>query len=143
VARPRPTDAAPTGWLAVARLDEPAQHRGAVLPVHASVFAPPPTAVAAHRAGRLTATGFRVAYVAHLRALWHRDPQAFRAVLDQAAAGGADGPALTLVDDWGDAPYAPRHMLAAALKQVAAARRSGAPTRAARGAPPPAARADG
>jgi hypothetical protein len=51
--------------------------------------------------------------------LWRRDPGASLTLIE-LATGGSD---LTLVDDFGDADYAPRRILAAALKQLAATRR--------------------
>ena len=41
---------------------------------------------------------------------------------------------VTLVDDWGDEPYAPRRILAAALKQLAKSRRDEAKRKAMRSA---------
>ncbi len=105
--------------LYVARQDDTKGHHGGVFRLHESVFAPPPAAVGAHRLGRLDATAFRIVYLEHLLDLWRRDPAAFLTLL----AGASSGSDLTLVDDWGDEAHAPRHILAATLKQLAATRR--------------------
>lgn len=115
----------------MARQDDPARHRGAVVRLQESVFAPPEAAVAAHRLGTLSATAFRIVYLDHLLALWRQDPEAFLRLI--ALASGESGAiaftsgqgCLTLVDDWGDEAHAPRHILAAALKQIATRRRDG------------------
>ena len=103
--------------LYLARADEPAHHRGWVLRLERSVFAPEALARTAP-----DATAFRVRYIAQLRSLWRRDPGAFLRVVDQAT-GAHD---LTLVDGWGDAPHAPRKILATALKQIARTQRDAA-----------------
>ncbi len=108
--------------LYVARQDDSARHCGAVFCLHASVFAPPPAVVRAHRLGDLDAAAFRVVYLEHLLELWRSDAAAFLALL--ARTGGGND--LTLVDDWGDEAHAPRHILAAALKRIAATQRDGA-----------------
>jgi hypothetical protein len=94
--------------LYLARADEPEHHRGRVLRLEGSVFAPEAPLVP-------DATTFRVRYIAQLRGLWRRDPAVFLRLIAQAT-GRND---LTLVDGWGDAPHAPRRMLATALKQIA------------------------
>ncbi len=117
--------------LYVARQDDPARHRGTVVLLHESAFAPPPDAVREHRLGRLSAAAFRSTYLDHLQALWRQDPEAFLRLI--ALASGESGTialtsgkgCLTLVDDWGDEAHAPRHILAATLKQIAATRRDG------------------
>ncbi len=117
--------------LYVARQLELARHHGTVFRLHESVFAPPPDAVQDHRLGRLSAAAFRSLYLDHLQTLWRQDPEAFLRLI--ALASGASGAIartsgkgrLTLVDDWGDEAHAPRHILAAALKQIAATRRDG------------------
>ena len=110
--------------LYLARADDPASHRGTVLRLEQSVFAPAPPAApgprdrSRRRPDPADPMAFRIAYVAQLRALWRRDPGAFLRVIDQAT-GGHD---VTLVDGWGDAPHAPRRILATALKQIARTR---------------------
>jgi hypothetical protein len=76
--------------------------------------------VAHYHLGSLTATAFRIGYVDHLRQLWRQDRQAVLDLIDLATGGRS----LTLVDDWGDEPHAPRKILAAALKQIANSQRS-------------------
>ncbi len=105
--------------LYVARRDDVAHHCGAVFRLHESVFAPPPAAVRAHRQGDLDNAAFRIVYLEHLLDLWRSDSAVFFALF--ARAGGGND--LTLVDDWGDEAHAPRHILAAALKQIAAVQR--------------------
>ena len=105
--------------LYVAREDEPERHRGVVLRLQDSVFAPPEHVRRCVRPGAVNVDGFRVEYLRYLRALWRRDPGAFLTLVE-LASGGQD---LTLVDDYGDADYAPRKILAAALKQLAKTRR--------------------
>ena len=105
--------------LYVAREDEPERHRGTVLRVHQSVFAPSEDALRFARPEASDPTSFRVVYVRRLRELWRSDPGTFLTLIE-LASGGQD---LTLVDDFGDADYAPRKILAAALKQLAKTRR--------------------
>ncbi len=116
--------------LYVAREDEPARHRGVVFRLQDSVFAPPEHVRRCVRPGAVNVDGFRVEYLRYLRALWRNDPEAFLGLLERAT-GGAD---LTLVDDYGDADYAPRRILAAALKQLAKSRRDEARRQARRSA---------
>jgi hypothetical protein len=114
--------------LSVGREDEPERQRGTVLWVHQSVFAPSEDALRFARPGASDPASFRVVYVRRLRELWRRDPGAFL-MLIELATGGQD---LTLTDDYGDADYAPRRILAAALKQLAKTRRDEARRRARR-----------
>jgi hypothetical protein len=111
--------------LYLARADAPERHRGTVLRLEQSVFAPAAWEDTRRRTDRSSGPGraadpmaFRIAYVAQLRALWRRDPGAFLRVIDQAT-GDHD---VTLVDGWGDEPHAPRRILATALKQIARTR---------------------
>ncbi len=107
--------------LYVARQDDMEHHHGGVFRVQESVFAPPEDLLIFVRPGAFNPAIFRTAYLEHLRELWQRDPEAFLGLIE-LAGGGAD---LTLVDDWGDEAHAPRHILAATLKQIAATRRDG------------------
>jgi hypothetical protein len=107
--------------LYVARQDDLDRHHGVVFQLHESVFAPPQGAIRDHRLGRLSATAFRSLYLDHLQALWRQDPEAFLCLIALASGKGR----LTLVDDWGDEAQAPRRILAASLKQLAATRRDG------------------
>ena len=70
-----------------------------------------------------------MAYLRYLRALWRHDPEAFLRLIERAT-GGAD---LTVTDDFGDAPHAPRRILGAALKQLAKTQRDAARRREAAG----------
>jgi hypothetical protein len=93
-----------------------------VIRVRDSVFAPSEAALRFARpdaagAGRVGA--WRLAYSDELRALWRRDPDAFR-TLAELASGDQD---VKLVDDCGDEDYAPRRILGAVLKQLARSRR--------------------
>jgi hypothetical protein len=105
--------------LYVAREDEPERHRGVVFRLQDSVFAPPEHVRRCVRPGTVNVDAFRVEYLRYLRALWRNDPEAFLGLLERAT-GGAD---LTLTDAFGDADDAPRRILAATLKQLAASRR--------------------
>jgi hypothetical protein len=103
--------------LYLAREDEPERHRGTVVRLRVTVFAPPAEALRFVRldAPDVDVDAFRVAYLGHLRALWRNDPGAFLRLIERAT-GGAD---LTLTDDFGDAAHAPRRIVGAALKQIA------------------------
>ncbi len=105
--------------LYVAREDEPARHRGVVFRLQDSAFAPPEHVRRCVRPGTVNVDAFRVEYLRYLRALWRNDPEAFLGLIERAT-GGAD---LTLTDAFGAADYAPRRILAAALKQLAQTRR--------------------
>jgi hypothetical protein len=119
--------------LYLAREDEPDRHRGLVVRLRDGVFAPPEEALRHVRldAPDVDADAFRVAYLGHLRALWHADPAAFLRLIGRAT-GGND---LTLTDDFGDAPHAPRRILGAALKQIAKSRQDEARRRSRQAAP--------
>jgi hypothetical protein len=133
--------------LYAARADEPERYRGAVVRVEASPFAPSAVPLPDHASGAVDGEAFARRYVWGLRQLWHADRQAFLEAIELASGGTAG----TIVDGWGDAPHAPRRLLAAALKQIAQiartrqyeARRKARPARAraartaAGSAPPP------
>jgi hypothetical protein len=106
--------------LYLARADDRAAHRGTVVAVERSVFAPPAALAAAAAAGTGGPTAFRLAYVARLRAVWRRERGAFLALIGQARVGD-----VTLVDGFGDVGHAPRRILGATLKQIAATERAG------------------
>ena len=105
------------GVLYLAREDEPDRHRGVVVRLQDSIFAPPEEVLRLVRldAPDIDVDAFRVAYLRYLRALWRHDPEAFLRLIERAT-GGAD---LTVTVDFGDAPHAPRRILGAALKQIA------------------------
>ena len=115
--------------LYLAREDEPERHRGTVLRIPESVFAPPEGALRFVRPDVFDVDGWRLAYTRHLRERWRSDPGAFLALIELATGGGD----LTLVDGFGDVDYAPRRMLGAALKQIAKSQRDEALRRARRG----------
>jgi hypothetical protein len=112
--------------LYLAREDEPERHRGVVVRLQDGVFAPSESALRLVRPGAFHVGVWRRVYTDELRALWRRDPGAFLTLIE-LATGGND---LTLVDDFGDEDYAPRRILAAALKQIAKTRRDEARRRA-------------
>jgi hypothetical protein len=115
--------------LYLAREDEPERHRGTVLRIPESGFAPPEGALRFVRPDVFDVDGWRLAYTRHLRELWRSDRAAFLTLLERATGGGD----LTLVDGFGDVDYAPRRILGAALKQIAKAQRDEALRRARRG----------
>ncbi len=106
--------------LYVARDDDPARHRGAIVQVESSPFAPSALLLRDHANGVLDGAGFTRRYIWELRQLWRRDRQAFLDVIE-LASGGTD---CTITDDYGDAPHAPRRILAATVKQLAASQRA-------------------
>jgi hypothetical protein len=115
--------------LYLARADEPARHRGVVVRLQDTVFAPPAGALRFVRPDVFDVDGWRLAYTRHLRELWRSDWAAFLTLLELATGGGD----LTLVDGFGDVDYAPRRILGAALKQIARTQRDEALRRARRG----------
>jgi hypothetical protein len=108
------------GVLYLARADERARHRGTVVVIEQSPFAPSARLLEDYRNGVVDGAGFVRRYRWDLRALWGRDREVFRRLI-AGATGGADA---TLVDGWGDEPHAPRRVLAAALRRVVRARRA-------------------
>ena len=107
------------GVLYLASADETGRHRGTVVVIEESPFAPPARLLEDYRNGVVDGAGFVRRYRWDLRTLWGRDRGAFLGLI-AGATGGAD---LTLVDGWGDEPHAPRRVLAAALRRVAGAGR--------------------
>ena len=106
--------------LYAARADDSERHRGAVVRVEASAFAPSTLLLRDLASGAVDGAAFARRYVWELRQLWHRDRQPFLDVIE-LASGGTD---CTITDGYGDAPHAPRRILTAALKQIAATQRS-------------------
>jgi hypothetical protein len=125
------------GVRSLARADEPERHRGTVLRLHASVFAPPGDVLRFVRPGASNVDAFRVEDLRRLRALWRNAPDAFLGLIALATRGGG----LTIVDDFGEADRTPRRILAAALKQLAKTRQDEARRRGRRSAQPPPRRA--
>jgi hypothetical protein len=114
--------------LYLARRDDPERHRGLVVAVEESVFAPTADAVAYRRLGSLSGPAFALGYRERLRGLRAADPALFRDLVALARAGD-----VTLVDGWGDDEWAPRRILAGFLKRVAWEQRQEARLRANRG----------
>jgi hypothetical protein len=108
--------------LYLARADEPERHRGVVVRLEDTVFAPAEDSLRFVRPDAFDVDAWRLAYTRHLRGLWRSDREAFLALIEQATAGSD----LTLVDGWGDADYAPRRILGATLKQIARSGRDAA-----------------
>jgi len=122
----------------VAREDEPERHRGVVVRVEASALAPSALLLRDYAHGVVDGTGFMRRYIWELRQLWNRERRTFFDVIE-LASGGTD---CTVVDAYGDAPHAPRRILATALYQIAKsqrdeARRRERPRRSPAGAPGP------
>ena len=105
--------------LYLARGDETGRHRGEVVVIEKSPFAPSDRLLEDYRNGVVDGAGFTRRYRWDLRALWGRDREPFLRLI-AGATGGADA---TLVDGWGDEPHAPRRILADALRRVVRARR--------------------
>jgi hypothetical protein len=100
--------------LYLARPDERERHRGLVVVVEDSVFAPDADAVYYRRLGSLSGPAFAFGYREKLRGLREADPALFCDLVALAQRGD-----VTLVDGWGDDPWAPRRVLAGVLKRVA------------------------
>ena len=100
----------------VARKDEAEAHRGRLLDVEQSAFAPPPplqptNAFSATR--YLSSTAYARAYLEHLHRLWKSEPHLFDELVRESEE--AD---VTLVDAWHEQPHAPRKVLAVVLKRL-------------------------
>jgi hypothetical protein len=100
--------------------------------LEASPFAPSARLLRDVGTGAIDGEGFARRYLRELRGLWEHDQQPFLDLI-ALASGGTD---CTLVDAWAEERYAPRRVLAAALKQLAATRRAEAPRPARRAAQP-------
>ena len=83
--------------LYLARADEPERHRGAVVRLEDTVFAPPAGALRFARPDTFDVDAWRLAYTRHRRGLWRRDRAAFLTLIERATGGRE----LTLVDGWG------------------------------------------
>ncbi|HEV2123661.1 MAG TPA: hypothetical protein VGW38_12905 [Chloroflexota bacterium] len=105
--------------LYLARGGDTERYRGAIIHIEASQFAPEEANIAAYRNGRISGPQFRDAYLRQLWSLWQRDRIMFVDLIDLIST--AD---ITLVDRWGDEPWAPRRVLAAVLGQLAQQRKS-------------------
>jgi hypothetical protein len=100
--------------LILARADEVDRHRGLVVHIEESPFAPDPDSVRYHALGSLIGAAFALGYRERLRELLRRSPELFVGLVTAARAGD-----VTLVDGWGDEQWAPRRLLAGALRRVA------------------------
>ena len=105
--------------LYVAREDEPERHRGVIVRVEASPFAPSALLLRDHASGAVDGQAFTRRYIWELRQLWNRERQLFLGVIE-LATGGTD---CTITDAHGDEAHAPRRILATALKQIAKTQR--------------------
>ncbi len=101
--------------LYTASADRPDQHRGTVIHVRQSRFAPAAEALAAHGEGTLDGYGLAAAYRTHLRRLWHQDRGLFLDLVEQVKSTD-----VTLVDEWPDEGPSPRLVLADVLRVLAA-----------------------
>jgi hypothetical protein len=117
--------------LYLAREDEPARHRGTVVRIAASPFAPSTRLLQDVGNGAIDGPAFARRYLRELRGLWEHDQQPFLDLI-ALASGEAD---CTLVDAWAEERYAPRRILGAALKQLATTRQHEAKRTARRAAP--------
>ena len=112
--------------LYVAREDEPEGHRGVLVRVEASPFAPSSMLLRDFASGAVDGQAFTRRSIWELRQLWNRDRQVFLEVIDLATRGTD----CTVVDAYGDVAHAPRRVLATALKQIAKTQRDEARRRA-------------
>ena len=105
--------------LYVAREDEPERHRGVIVRVEASPFAPSAMLLRDFASGVVDGQAFTRRYIWELRQLWNRERRVFLDVIG-LATGGTD---CTVVDGYGDVAHAPRGTLATAIKQTAKTQR--------------------
>ena len=105
--------------LYVAREDEPERHRGVIVRVEASPFAPSAMLLRDFASGAVDGQAFTRRYIWELRQLWNRERRVFLDVIG-LATGGTD---YTVVDGYGDVAHAPRRTLATAIKQTAKTQR--------------------
>ena len=100
--------------LCTARTKDTALHRGTLVDVTQSTFAPSTTLRRALASGSVNDEAFAERYALELRQRWSLNPLPFREVIAQATSGD-----VTLVDTWGDVRHAPRRVLARVLAQIA------------------------
>ena len=103
----------------VAREDEPERHRGVIVRVEASPFAPSAMLLRDFASGAVDGQAFTRRYIWELRQPWNRERRVFLDVIG-LATGGTD---CTVVDGYGDVAHAPRRTLATAIKQTAKTQR--------------------
>ena len=100
--------------LATARTKDTALHRGTLLDLGQSPFAPAAALVHDLAYGAIDETEFAARYALQLRRQWTANPIPFRQVIEQAKRGD-----VTLVDTWQPGPHAPRRVLAGVLARIA------------------------
>jgi hypothetical protein len=100
--------------LATAHTKDTVRHRGTLLEITRSSFAPSTTLRRDLARGTLDEAAFAVQYALELRRQWTVNPLPFHEVIEQSKAGD-----VTLVDTWQSGPHAPRHILAGILARIA------------------------
>lgn len=100
--------------LATAQTKDTVRHRGRLLEVTRSSFAPSATLRRDLARGTLDEAAFAEQYALELRQQWVANPLPFREVIDQAKTGD-----VTLVDTWQSGLHAPRRVLAGILARIA------------------------
>ena len=100
--------------LATARVKDTALHRGTLLELSQSSFAPAAALVHDLAYGSIDDAEFAERYALQLRRQWATNPLPFRQVIEQAKQGD-----VTLVDTWQPGPHAPRRVLAGILARIA------------------------
>ena len=105
--------------LYTAATREQARPDSAIVDLAAGPLAPSALLLRDYLSGAADGEAFRRRYLWELRATWRTQPEALDDVI-ALATGGTD---CTLVDGWPPVAHAPRHLLAAVLKQVVKAKR--------------------
>ncbi len=100
--------------LATAQTRDTLRHRGDLLDLTHSPFAPSAALVRELAYGTIDDAQFAEQYALELRQQWAVNALPFREVIDQAKRGD-----VTLVDTWRPGPHAPRHVLAGVLARIA------------------------
>src|SRR5437868_1359398 len=100
--------------LATARTTDAAAHRGTLIKVDQSPFAPSAALRRGLARGDLDEATFAGRYAGELRQQWMANPLPFTDVIAQAKRGD-----VTLVDAWQASPHAPRRVLAGILARLA------------------------
>jgi uncharacterized protein YeaO (DUF488 family) len=103
--------------LVTAQTKDTVRHRGTLLDVTHSSFAPSPPLRRELAQGTIDDDTFAERYALELRQQWAANPLPFREVIDRAKAGD-----VTLVDSWGAGAHVPRRVLASVLAKVARGR---------------------
>ena len=100
--------------LATARFKDTALHRGTLLDLAQSPFAPSAALIHDLAYGTIDDARFAEQYALELRQQWTTNALPFRQVIDDAKRGD-----VTLVDTWPPGPHAPRRVLAGILARIA------------------------